>query len=95
MKQTRIEILARLLKADQITSEEFVALAEVEIRYYNPYSPVNPPSQTPYTNPYWYGPSTTIGGTGTGIGGWGITGTTITTNPVSAGFYKIDYNEFI
>ena len=34
MKQTRIEILARLLKAEQITSEEFVALAEVEIRYY-------------------------------------------------------------
>ena len=80
MKQTRIEILARLLKAEQITSEEFVALAEVEIRYYNPYSSVNPPSQTPYTTPYWYG----------------TTGTTITTNPVSAGVItKIDYNEFI
>ncbi len=52
MKQTRIEILARLLKAEQITAEEFVALSEVEIRYYNPYSPVNPPSSTPYTNPY-------------------------------------------
>ena len=81
MKQTRIEILARLLKADQITSEEFVALAEVEVRYYNPYSPVNPPSQTPYTNPYWYSsPGTTI----------------TTTNPLNAGFItKIDYNEFI
>ncbi len=55
---SRVEILARLLKEEKITTEEFIILAEKEVQYvqYVPYAqPYNP---NPYNPPYeiWCGP---------------------------------------